>query len=133
MNQVLLFSLVAFGVGFVVAWVLQAMAMAKMRKEFKRTEGLLESERLMKEKLRKENIAVYQMKEAMESDLTKKLQDASVQNRMMDQDIILLQKHYEETEALLKAGQPVIHELKLKLIEANNTIARYKSQMGVKV
>ena len=133
MNQVLLFSLLAFGVGFVVAWVLQAMAMAKIRKEFKRTEGLLESERLMKEKLRKENIAVYQMKEAMESDLTKKLQDASVQNRMMDQDIILLQKHYEETEALLKAGQPVIHELKLKLIEANNTIARYKSQMGVKV
>ena len=128
-----MFSLLAFGVGFVVAWVLQAMAMAKIRKEFKRTEGLLESERLMKEKLRKENIAVYQMKEAMESDLTKKLQDASVQNRMMDQDIILLQKHYEETEALLKAGQPVIHELKLKLIEANNTIARYKSQMGVKV
>jgi hypothetical protein len=33
---------------------------------------------------------------------------------------------------LFKAGEPVIHSLKLKLIEANNTIARYKAQLGIK-
>jgi hypothetical protein len=50
----------------------------------------------------------------------------------MDSDILLLQKSNEETEALFKAGEPVIHSLKLKLIEANNTIARYKAQLGIK-
>jgi hypothetical protein len=48
----------------------------------------------------------------------------------MDNDILLMQKSNEETEALLEKGEPAIHELKLKLIEANNTIARYKAQLG---
>ena len=47
---------------------------------------------------------------------------------MLDQDILLLQKSNEETEALLQEGLPAIHELKLKLIEAHNTIARFKAQ-----
>jgi hypothetical protein len=50
----------------------------------------------------------------------------------MDADILLLQKSNEETEALLAKGEPAINELKLKLIEANNTIARYKAQLGEK-
>ncbi len=86
----------------------------------------------MKEKLRKENQVVYQQKEIQEAEFSRKLKEAEQQNRVMDEDILLLQKHYEETEALLKAGQPEIHQLKLKLIEANNTIARYKAQLGLK-
>ncbi len=87
----------------------------------------------MKEKLRKENQVVYQMKECVQADLGRKLKEAEALKMAMDEDIILLQKHNEETEALLQAGQPEIHRLKLKLVEANNTIARYKAQLADKV
>ena len=60
------------------------------------------------------------------------MKEAHDLNKQMDSDILLLQKSNEETEALLKAGEPVIHSLKVKLIEANNTIARYKAQLGIK-
>jgi SMC interacting uncharacterized protein involved in chromosome segregation len=35
-----------------------------------------------------------------------------------------------ELDQLLKEGQPMIHSLKLKLIEANNNLARYKGRFG---
>jgi hypothetical protein len=50
----------------------------------------------------------------------------------MDNDILLLQQSNEETEELLKSGKPELHNIKLQLLEANNTIARYKSQLGLK-
>jgi actin-related protein len=107
----------------------QLILRQKLVKELKSVEGLLESERLMKEKLRKENTAVYLAKETTEADLARKLKDAEFANRMMDEDILLLQRSNEETEALLKVTAPEIHDLKLRLIEANNTIARYKAQL----
>jgi hypothetical protein len=45
---------------------------------------------------------------------------------------LLLQKSNEQTEALLQAGQPEVHALKIQLIEAQNTIARYKAQLAEK-
>ena len=53
----------------------------------------------------------------------KQLQAAQEAINLMNNDILLLQKNNEETEALLKAGNPEIHNLKLQLIEANNAIA----------
>jgi hypothetical protein len=50
----------------------------------------------------------------------------------MDEDILLLQKSNEETERQLASSQPELHNLKLKMIEAQNVIARYKSQLGTK-
>ena len=55
-----------------------------------------------------------------------------VYKNFMDESLVLLQKDNEETEKLLKAGQPLIHDLKMKLIEANNTIARYKALLEQK-
>ena len=129
MNYLFIYIIVAFAAGFFVAWVFRTLTLEKNRKSQKRMEGLLESERLMKEKLRKENIHVYQAKDMIESELLKKLKEAESLNKIMDADILLLQKSNEETEALLKAGEPALHQLKLKLIEANNTIARYKAQV----
>ncbi len=103
-----------------------------MSKQQKSTEGYLESEKLMKETLQKENALVHQMKQVVELECAKKLKDAQALNRLLDQDILLLQKSNEETEALLKEGQPALHDLKLKLIEAQNTIARYKAQLELK-
>jgi 7,8-dihydro-6-hydroxymethylpterin-pyrophosphokinase len=122
----------AFIAGFITAWIIRSLALAKTRKLQKSAEGYLESEKLMKETLQKENTQLHKMKQAVELEYAKKLKEARDLNRMLDQDILLLQKSNEETEALLQTGQPALHDLKLKLIEAYNTIARYKAQSEVK-
>ena len=86
----------------------------------------------MKEKLQKENAQVHQMKQSLELAYKNKLKKAMELTKLLDEDIMLLQKSNEETEALLKSGEPALHSLKLQLIEANNEIARYKSQLGLK-
>ena len=86
----------------------------------------------MKETLQKENSLLYQSKQTNENDLIKKLNEAQAVIKMQDQDILLLQQSNEETEALMLAGLPGLNDLKLKLLEANNTIARIKGQMEFK-
>ena len=71
----------------------------------------------------------FQLKETLENELSKKIADAEQVIRIMDNDILLLQKDNEETEALIKTTQPELYNLKLKLIEANNTISRLKAQL----
>jgi hypothetical protein len=122
----------AFLGGFIIAWILRTITLAKSRKLHKSAEGYLESEKLMKETLQKENTLLHQARQATELELKKKLKEARDINKMLDQDILLLQKSNEETEALLEKGQPALHELKLKLIDAYNTIARYKAQVEIK-
>ena len=90
---------------------------------------MLESERLVKDTLRKESALAFQLKESVEAELGKKLNEAQKIMKQMDQDILLLQKSNEESEALFKAGEPELYNQKIKLIEANNTIARMKAQL----
>ncbi len=92
----------------------------------------MESERLMKETLQKELAVVHQNKMAKELELTQKLQAAEKIMKQMDGDIMLMQKSYEETEALLEAKAPEVHALKIQLIEAQNTVARLKAKLGEK-
>ncbi len=125
----ILSSAIFFLIGFAIAWVLRTIEIAKQKRNHIGTEGLLESERLIKETLRKESARAFQMKEATEAELGKKIQIAENLIRQMDQDILLLQKSNEETEALLQTTQPELYNLKIKLLEANNTIARLKSQI----
>lgn len=122
----------AFIVGFGLAWFLQLNKLQKKGKELKSTGGFLESERLMKETLQKELAIVHQNKMAAELDFTQKLKAAEKIMRQMDSDILLMQKNYEETEALLHVTQPEVHALKLQLIEAQNNIARLKAKLGEK-
>lgn len=119
---------IAFIVGFATAWVIRTMMVINLKKELKRTNGLLESERLVKETLRKESALAFQLKETTEAELGRQLQETQQMLKLMDQDILLLQKNNEETEAFYQKSHPELHHLKLKLIEANNTIARMKSQ-----
>jgi hypothetical protein len=123
---------VAFIAGFIVAWILRSITLAKLNKLQRSTQGYLESEKLMKETIQKENVMAHQTKQVIELEFAKKLQEAQDANKILDENILLLQKSNEETEALLAAGLPALHELKLKLIEANNTIARLKSQVESK-
>lgn len=132
MTQTYIIAGAAFVVGFIIAFILQLINIAKLKKELKSTQGFLESEKLMKETLKKENASMHQTRQIGEGELIKKLQEAQTLIRRMDEDILLLQKSNEETERQLASSQPELHALKLKMIEAQNAIARYKSQLGIK-
>ena len=129
MLDIIIYIIVAFVVGLVIAGVIAYIKLTKVRKELKSTQGYLESEKLMKETVQKELATVHQNKMATELDLSLKLQTAEKTIHQMDGDILLLQKSNEETEALLEAKQPEIHAIKLQLIEAQNAVARYKAQL----
>ena len=130
MEPVFLFSTISFIAGFFISWAIRTVKIFNLKKEKKSTAGFLESEKLIKETLRKENALAFQMKESIESELGQKLKEAEKQIKLMDEDILLLQKSNEETEALFKLTQPEIHNLKIKLIESNNAISRLKGQMN---
>lgn len=123
-------AIAALVVGGALGAIIVYARLGKIRKQLRSSDGFLESERLKKETLQKELNTVYQAKETMELTLKQRLQEAASLNKRMDEDILLLQKSNEETEELLKAGQPELHALKLQLIEANNTIARLKGLLG---
>lgn len=123
-------AVAAFVLGGLLGAVIIYVRLGKIQKQLRSSDGFLESEKLKKETLQKELNTVYQAKETIELTLKQRLQEAAILNKRMDEDILLLQRSNEETEALLKAGQPELHALKLQLIEANNTIARLKGLLG---
>ena len=127
MTQIYLYTGIAFIGGFAIAWIIRTIEIVKLKKSLKSTQGYLESETLKKEILQKENVEVYQKKQTIELESIKKLAQCQELNKLLDNDILLLQKSNEETEALLEAGQPEIYSLKLNLLEAQNTIARFKA------
>ncbi len=118
----------AFLGGFIIAWLIQIVKIAKVKKENKSLQGLLESERLIRETTQKENNFLLQSADASLINTKEELKKAQLLIKTMDEDILLLQKSNEETEALLAKGEPALNEMRMKLIEANNMIARYKAQ-----
>jgi predicted nucleic acid-binding Zn-ribbon protein len=132
MQVSLVFVAVAFIAGLLLGLLILYIKLSRVQKQLRSNGGYLESEKLIKETLQKELKTVYQAKGTVEHALKQRLKEAAIINKRMDEDILLLQKSNDETEALLKAGQPEIHSLKLQLIEANNTIARLKGMLAVK-
>lgn len=130
--SIYIYIFLAFLAGFIVAYILQLITIQKVKKENKSTKGLLESEKLIKETAQKEKHFLLQNADAALLTTKAKLKSAEDLIKIMDTDILLMQKSNEETEALLAKGEPAIHELKLKLIEATNVISRYKAQNGEK-
>ena len=130
--DIYIYVIVGFVVGFIMAWIIQLITIQKFKKENKSFRGLLESEKLIKENAQKENSFLLQSADASLLTTKIKLKTAQDTIRIMDNDILLLQKSNEETEDLFAKGEPAIHELKLKLIEANNIISRFKAQVNEK-
>jgi peptidoglycan hydrolase CwlO-like protein len=122
-------ALIAVLVGFALGFVWPFYKLQQLKRTERSLNGLLESERLVKETLRKESAMAFQLKEATETELNQKLNAAERLIRQMDNDILLLQKNNEETEAMFRDKEPEMFELKKKLIEANNTISRLKGQL----
>ncbi|MEO5984366.1 MAG: hypothetical protein ABIP80_02605 [Ferruginibacter sp.] len=115
-------------IGFLLAWIIRSISYIRLKKVNKSLEGYLESEKLIKDTLLKENKGMHLMRETNDQLVAQEIARLKLINKRLDEDILLLQKSNEETEALLEVGQPVIHSLKLQLIEANNYIARHKLQ-----
>lgn len=132
MVELIIYSAVAFILGLVVCWLLRMSEINSLKKQLGSVTSMLEQERLIKETQRKENNAIQQHQQTKEIELKNQLLQAEATIKRMDEDIILLQKNNEETEDLLKASQPEIHALKIKLLEAQNTIARYKGKLSEK-
>lgn len=126
LEPIYIYTGIAFVIGFVIAWIIRTLHIAQVNKKLKSADGYRESEKLKKETLQKENVQINNMRLAGEHELIGKLKLAQKQIQEMDRDILLLQQSNEETESQLLAGQPEIHALKIKLIEAQNTIARLK-------
>lgn len=129
MEPIYIYSIVAFAAGFLIAWAIRTVTIMRVNKSNKSLQGYLESEKLRKETLSKENISIHESKKSLIEGYEQRLRELQALNKRLDEDILLLQKSNEETEALLESGLPVVHSLKLQLIEANNTIARYKAQL----
>ena len=132
MTEIILYAIGAFILGFVIAWLIKSNMMVNLKKELKNSESLLSQEKQMKETQRKESNLVQQHQQAKELSLIEELNQKKQLLKRLDEDILLLQRSNEETEEMLKASQPELHAMKLKLIEAQNTIARYKSKLGTK-
>jgi translation initiation factor 2B subunit (eIF-2B alpha/beta/delta family) len=131
-NEIIIYTSGAFVAGFAIAWIIRTINIVKIRKSENSANGSWERERLMKENAQKEVAHTHNAKEQAEREYEKKLLAAHNIMKQMDNDILLLQQSNEETEELLKSGKPELHNIKLQLIEANNTIARYKAQLGLK-
>ena len=99
MESTYTYAVFFFFLGVLIAGAIGFYHHLKCIKLLKSTEGLLESERLIKETLRKENALAFKLKEEVEADLGKKYDEASKLIKTMDMDILLLQKDNEETEA----------------------------------
>ena len=126
-------------VGFLIAFGVYLFLMIRVRREKNSVAGYLESEKLIKERLQKQNSWLLESKENVQSEFETRIQEyeekirqLEAQVRYMDESILLLQKDNEETTALLNATNPVVHNLKIKLLEANNTISRIKAQVPAK-
>jgi uncharacterized protein HemX len=91
---------IAFILGFAIAWFLQLNKIAKVNKEFKSNQGLLESEKLKKETAQKENAFLIESSDAALLHTREKLRKANELIKEMDSDILLLQKSNEDTEAM---------------------------------
>ena len=129
MSETYIYSGLAFVIGFGLAWLLRTLTVVKYKKRENSANGSWERERLMKETAQKESAHTHTAKSLAQGEFVKKLKASQEIIEAMDKDILLLQKNNEETEALLKAGNPEIHAIKIQLIEASNTIARYKAQL----
>jgi len=130
--DIYIYALIGLVVGFIMAWIIQLIAIQKIKKENKSVKGLLESEKLIKENAQKENNFLLQSAEAALITTKIKLKSAEDLVKVMDNDILLMQKSNEETEDLLAKGEPALYDIKIKLIEAQNIILRYKAQIGEK-
>ena len=131
MLEIIIYGGINFAIGFGLAWVLRSVAVAKFKTRLHDTDGYRQREKLMKETAQKENASAYARYELAKREYEKQLQAAQQTINLINKDILELQKNNEETEAMLKASHPEVHNLKLQLIEANNTIARYKAQVGL--
>lgn len=127
-----IYTLLAVIAGFLPGIVFAAIAWRKFKKgsrEFcKQIEAASNRASVCSQKLEVTNTELGFMKAS--HNLKVKEMENEIQRIVMENEFLKLRN--QELDQLLKEGQPVIHSLKMKLIEANNTIVRYKAQLRLK-
>lgn len=120
---------VSFATGFSVAGVMLLVVKMKMKVQLKRLQGLLEYESLLKETLKKEQETLLQHGMDMEGVMQKKWRESEMAKEELKVEVAKWQTVQNETAQKAKSLQEDMQALKLKLIEAQNTIVRIKVQM----
>ncbi|MEO6556074.1 MAG: hypothetical protein ABIN92_01055 [Ferruginibacter sp.] len=120
---------IAFLSGGIIAWLLRSISLSSAIKKNMQLNEQRAEDKLLMEKLQTEHSALQHEKIHDLESFSKRYKELESVNASLQHQVAILTNKFDESDALLKAGQPVIHSLKLKLIEANNTIARYKGRM----
>ena len=120
---------VSFATGFSVAGAMLLIVKVKMKVQFKRLQGLLEYESLLKETLKKEQETLLQHGMDREGAMQKKWRESEMAKEELRVEVAKWETVQKETAQKTKSLQEDMQALKLKLIEAQNTIVRIKVQM----
>lgn len=120
---------VSFATGFSVAGAILFVIKIKMKVQIKRLQGILEYESLLKETLKKEQETLLQHGMDREGAMQKKCRESEMARDELKVEVARWQTEQKETAQKAKSLQEDMQALKLKLIEAQNTIVRIKAQM----
>ena len=95
LTQLFIYIISAFLIGFGLAWGIHLIQLGKIKRAQNSLAGFLESEKLIKERLQKENSWVHEIKEAAQTEYELKILELQAAIKTMDEDILLLQKNNE--------------------------------------
>jgi len=130
MKTELVAYLLALILGVVVGWILRSIGYRSLKDKASILGAQLlqnqQQSEILKNELASSENSYKELHESYDINRVKANED----NVVLQEELLQLTAKLAETDALLLSGQPVVHALKLKLIEANNTIVRYKSKLA---
>ncbi len=129
MTSSYILAAVSFAVGLSIAGAMLFIFKMKMKAQVKRLQGLLEYESLLKETLKKEQETMLQHGMDKEAALQKKWMNSEQARKILEAELAKWQTMHREATQKTASIQEEMQTLKLKLIEAQNTIVRNKVQM----
>jgi len=130
-NTVIYFIITALA-GLLPGLLVALLIKQKAAKKLNELKDLAEEERSRNAKISERLAEMEKMQQAENSKYATRIQNMNHEIGVLKNENEMLVTHNRELDQLLKEGQPVIHSLKMKLIEANNTIVRYKARLGLK-
>lgn len=128
-NSILYIIIAAIG-GLVTGGLVALFFKLRASRKEQALEGDLDNRKVQLHELKSKLLEEASQFELARKNFETKTQLLEKEKQELKQEVGELKQKNMELDQLLKEGQPVIHSLKLKLIEANNSIARYKGKFG---
>lgn len=130
MDNTTLYIIIAALGGLVTGGFFALLQKLKTSKKEEVLTGELDGKKIQLHELKSKLAEEESQFELARKNFETKSQQLEKEKHDLKQEVSELKQKNMELDQLLKEGQPVIHSLKLKLIEANNNIARYKGKYG---